>query len=364
MDVVRTVNSNQKTGIILVFFYLMVLLSCSERQGAPEVLYENGRATAVRFTADKAPDAYRIYLSGESQTPVLGSISSEGSFITFKPAVPFGPGNSYNIREGDSNVGLFKILPGPSGASPPELLAIYPARDTVPENLLKCYLQFSRPMQAVGRALDYIRVTRATDGLEVSVFLDMPAELWNEDHSQLTLWLDPGRIKKGLIPNETLGKPLQEGNTYLISVSQAWRAADGTQLKKEYVKKYIIGPPDEAKPNPERWQLVLPKAGTADSLVIHFEKAVDAFIAREAMGVYHDDNGYVSGEWEANRASEALFFTPANGWAPGSYTLVVDARLEDLAGNNIRRLFDTDLANQAPADESLVEIKKHFILDY
>ena len=35
-----------------------------------------------------------------------------------------------------------------------------------------------------------------------SIFLELENELWNPEHTQLTLWLDPGRIKRDLIPNQ------------------------------------------------------------------------------------------------------------------------------------------------------------------
>ena len=38
-----------------------------------------------------------------------------------------------------------------------------------------------------------------------------------------------------------------------------------------------------------------------------------------------------------------MAFHAAGGLAPEPYTLVVDSRIEDLAGNNLARLFDVDL---------------------
>ena len=40
-------------------------------------------------------------------------------------------------------------------------------------------------------------------------FLDLQPELWNAEGTVLTLWLDPGRIKRDLIPNKELGIPLK-----------------------------------------------------------------------------------------------------------------------------------------------------------
>ena len=35
-------------------------------------------------------------------------------------------------------------------------------------------------------------------------------------------------------------------------------------------------------------------------------------------------------------------FTPADSWNKGEYFIDVDVNLEDLAGNNLRRVFDVD----------------------
>lgn len=366
MDVGSISKGIKKTGILLVFFYLAMLFGCSEGQESPQpqLEFENGRAVSVHFEGKEGVDTYKIYISGESHTPVLGQFKNENSQITFIPAVHFTPSTLYTIKAGTDSIAGFEVKNGLPGAEAPELLAIYPERDTVPENLLKCYLQFSRPMQAVGRALDFIKVTRADNSEEVAVFLDMPAELWNKEHSQLTLWFDPGRIKSGLIPNETLGKPLEAGKRYKISISAEWRSEDGIPLKSEYQKTYYIAPPDRVKPNPINWQIVLPKAGTNNPLSIRFEAPVDTFIAREAMALYHDDNGFVSGKWEVAVPETMLRFTPDSSWEVGPYTFVTDTRMEDLAGNNINRLFDTNLKTEASESEPLAEIRRSFIIDY
>jgi hypothetical protein len=366
MDVSSILNEIQKTGILLVFFYLAILLGCGEGQGKsqPQLEFENGRAISVRFKGIDGIDSYKIYLSGETKTHVLGQFTKDGSEITFIPAVPFTAATSYTIRTGTDSIAGFEVLEQQSGAAAPELLSVYPERDTVPENLLKCYLRFSRPMQSVGRALDFIKVTRAGSGEEVSVFLDMPAELWNRDRTQLTLWFDPGRIKSGLIPNKNLGKPLEEGESYHILISGEWRSEDGIPLKEAYQKTYYVGPPDKVKPNPVNWQVMLPKAGTNDPLFIRFEAPVDTFIAREAMLVFHDDNGAVSGNWEVSIPETELKFTPETSWDEGPYTLVTDTRMEDLAGNNLNRLFDTNLKTEVPQNEALDEIRRNFIIGF
>jgi hypothetical protein len=50
-----------------------------------------------------------------------------------------------------------------------------------------------------------------------------------------------------------------------------------------------------------------------------------------------------------------LNFIPNKPWSPGQYNLQVEARLEDLAGNNLNRLFDRDVTNPqtTPSNQKL-----------
>ncbi|NIP93248.1 MAG: hypothetical protein GWO24_07240, partial [Akkermansiaceae bacterium] len=77
---------------------------------------------------------------------------------------------------------------------------VAPGADVLPFNLLKFYLHFSAPMTR-GRAYQHITL-RHHDGQPVAdPFLELPEELWNPEMTRLTILLDPGRIKRGLLPN-------------------------------------------------------------------------------------------------------------------------------------------------------------------
>jgi hypothetical protein len=51
----------------------------------------------------------------------------------------------------------------------------------------------------------------------------------------------------------------------------------------------------------------------------------------------------IDGRFEVNNNERELVFIPVAAWKPGENTLEAEARLEDLAGNNLNRLFDADL---------------------
>ncbi len=49
--------------------------------------------------------------------------------------------------------------------------------------------------------------------------LELGEELWNQDMTRLTLFIDPGRIKRGVKPLEELGPSLEEGKDYELIIS-------------------------------------------------------------------------------------------------------------------------------------------------
>jgi hypothetical protein len=56
----------------------------------------------------------------------------------------------------------------------------------------------------------------------------------------------------------------------------------------------------------------------------------------------------VAGRIEVTQQERRWAFVPERGWLPGGYTVAVDGRLEDLAGNTPLRVFDRDLRQQEP----------------
>jgi hypothetical protein len=47
--------------------------------------------------------------------------------------------------------------------------------------------------------------------------------LWNKEATALTHWLDPGRIKRDLQPNQRLGNPLVFGEHCTLVVDRRWK---------------------------------------------------------------------------------------------------------------------------------------------
>jgi hypothetical protein len=108
---------------------------------------------------------------------------------------------------------------------------VYPTADLVPENLLKFYVHFSAPMSR-GHIYDYLRLLKE-DGKQVELpFLEIDEELWDDTMTRLTIFIDPGRIKRGVLPLEDVGPALEAGKRYTLVIDRAWNDGAGKPLKE------------------------------------------------------------------------------------------------------------------------------------
>lgn len=344
------VNQNiLKIRYSLIFFYISLcsLSGCHEATNNLDIQMERkgGMVVSIRFAYPENSKDIAVYVQGEKETALLGSFDGVGEQQRFTPVVPFTSGQAYEIRKGGEVLSKF-IIPSSISEKQPEIIEIYPVQDTVPQNLLKIYVQFSRPMQNVGSALDYITVYNDTEKKEEQVFLPLETELWNREHDRLTLWLDPGSIKTDLLPNRKEGLPLATGNDYTLVFSDTWKTASGQSLHGGYSKKWHVTERDETKPDVENWTITPPSSGSTFALSIKFEEPLDYILARESLKILNDRGETLSGKWEVTSSAKSVRFTPTKSWSAGNYDILVDAKLEDWAGNNLNRLFDENLLNQ------------------
>lgn len=354
MDVNSIKDIWQKTKHILVFFCVVALFfSCTNSNKAitPILEYENGKVVRVLIESDKEPKEFRIYHLDNPNVSILGHFSVDEGYIVFTPALPFSKGKTFAIAHKDEQIAIFKV-DEVKAIKAPELDFIYPRNDTVPVNILKMYLVFSEPMQYVGNPLDFITVFDKTDNVRVYPFLDISAELWNKDHTRLTLWFDPGRIKTDLIPNKEKGLPLIKDHSYTITISPNWQSASGSALSQSYSKTiYVIGK-DVTSPDPQKWSISAPSKNTKEILRINFHEALDPILALESIKLFKDDNP-LSGKLGSPSTDNGIIFEPSHPWKAGDYRIEINPILEDFAGNNLRNLFDSDLRD-SPAIEGVV----------
>jgi hypothetical protein len=333
----------------LLFFVLVMAVACkTEQNDDVKIVWKDNKAFAIEIpkkwirdiNKDAIPKTVSIFLSGDKkQTVILGDYSNDKQFL-FQPFIPFTRGMNYEIWVHDKKVSEF-VIPFEKGDAP-KVITSYPQLDTVPENLLKIYIQFSHPMRE-GQSAKYIALVKnGTDTLH-DVFLDLQPELWNEDRTVMTAWLDPGRIKRDLQPNLKLGAPLHEKEKYKFIVLKNWTDAQGRPLQQDYNWAFITVPRNDQSPDPSQWKLTVPKALSKEALNISFNKTLDHFLLMETLHITDASGKTVAGDFEVMDKDRSCSFTPAEPWAAGKYNIVIESKLEDLSGNNINRPFDRDV---------------------
>tara|TARA_R110002073_G_scaffold128999_3_gene275090 strand:+ start:46635 stop:47723 length:1089 start_codon:yes stop_codon:yes gene_type:complete len=352
MDVISSNKIYQKKiKSFLVFFCVLFLFSCHKwSEPIAGLSYsENGSAISVVFSGK--PDAgYQIKLKGKGSS-IFGELAVKNGENIFTPIIPFSAGESYEIYKDDVLYLSFSV-PKLENQVRPKLISIYPAIDTVPENLLKMYFVFSKPMQQSQSFLDFITITNKETNKIENIFLPLENELWNTDHTELTLWLDPGRIKKDLIPNKELGIPVKKGNTYEITIPASLTDADGVALGKDYQKTIVVGERDAKSPSISKWELTIPQENTKEALGISFQESLDAMLSQETIQIVTDKNKIIDGGFMLSKKATSILFVPKVLWKKGAYKIVIESKLEDLAGNNLNRLFDTDLSKNEKVSTS------------
>jgi hypothetical protein len=286
------------------------------------------------------------------QPAMLGSYRVEKDVLRFEPRFPLVRGVSYRAvfhparlpgRADSPEKALEKILllPRPKPAAPAVVEHVYPSTDELPENQLKFYLHFSAPMSR-GEAYEHIHLLRSDGKADERAFLELPQELWDRDGKRFTLFLDPGRIKRGLKPREDLGPVLESGKRYTLVIDRQWKDAEGNPLKETYRKTFHVLSPEEKQPNPKTWKIEPPAAATTAPLVMTSPKPLDRALLHRLVWVADAKGRKVDGSIEVTRRETCWRFTPAAAWKAGRYQLVADTRLEDLAGNSIGRPFEVD----------------------
>ncbi len=155
--------------------------------------------------------------------------------------------------------------------------------------------------------------------------------------------LDPGRIKRGLGPHVGLGYPLEAGVPVVVSVDARFLDDGGAPLAKGMERRYAVGAALRQHVDPGHWRLHPPRAGSRERLRVGFDRPLDHALLGHCLEVVDATGRRVAGAGSIAVGDAEWGFAPRDPWPASVYRLRVDARLEDLAGNSLRRVFDRDL---------------------
>jgi hypothetical protein len=324
--------------------------------GAPAYVALTGLpASAVRaleqadLTQEQWASVLRVAVSNEAP-PILGDYVVRDGVVRFTPLFPFDQGRQYRVRFEPAQIpgggmdagGVTEATIGipPSTAVPSTAVArVYPSGDVVPENLLRMYIEFSAPM---GRksGVEYIALLDH-QGQEIpGAVLPLDYEFWSPDHKRFTVFFDPGRVKKGILPNLQMGRPLEVGRSVTLVIKREWPDENGLPLK-EFRRVLRVGPTDLDPLDTAAWRIHPPAAGSREGVVVVFPEPLDHGLLMRALGVTRDGKE-VEGTIGIDQGETRWTLTPMTPWRAGAYQLLALDILEDVAGNQIGRAFEVD----------------------
>ena len=359
----------------VVLAALLTLAACqraSEQPFAIKLVADSGKPAetyiemqgvdprALRADSDRAQlKVFAVRGDGTVQSDAMaGKYAQAGDTIRFTPAYPFDPGRTYEVRylADPSNTGSARqervTVPAPPAKPATFVAQVYPSGDVVPANQLRMYIEFSAPM-GQRPALEHVSLVDDKGRQVVDPFLPVDGELWNADHTRFTVFFDPGRQKRGILPNRELGESLIAGRKYTLRVSRDWLDGNGQPLRETFERRFTVGPPDRSPLDLASWKIAAPREGTREPLTVAFAESLDHGLLLRAIGVRRDGTP-LTGQVQVDAQETRWTMTPDAPWQPGRYELIALGILEDLAGNRIGRAFEIVGAGDKGEDDAAV----------
>lgn len=313
--------------------------------------------------------SFVIYVDSSQVLPVQGTYRLEANSVIFRPDFPFQAGVKYRVRidatligdnaigeriteEGHEYIEIRFALPLQSVPTTPEVVSIYPSGDELPANLLRFYIYFSTPMRR-GQAESLIHLLDEDGNTVPNAFMAFKQELWSPDQTRLTVLFDPGRIKRGVETNIELGAPLVSGASYQLVVDHSWTSAEGQELEQTHTKRFRVVEALRSAPDPARWELHAVHVGTQEYLTVQLDRPYDHALLQRLIRVKDQTGRWVDGRVSVDRHETRWRFQPSSAWSSGKHELVIDAILEDVAGNNLQGLLDRPVGTPLSEVESL-----------
>ena len=106
------------------------------------------------------------------------------------------------------------------------------------------------------------------------------------------------------------------------------------------------------------WRYHYPTVGSTDPLIVEFDRPLDHALLEHSLWVKDAEGVALGGRGSVGPCERSWRFEPESQWGEGQHQVMIDSRLEDLAGNSLMRVFDRDLmlSEDAPADARQVAI--------
>jgi hypothetical protein len=309
----------------------------------------------------------RVTVTDDAVDAIAGRYSVTDSAVIFRPRFGFDPGRTYKAaldlarlptpRQSAVVIAHVRIDAQASTGPAASVAAIYPSAAEWPENMLRFYIHFSGPMSR-GAGTKYVHLLDAQANEIPDAILAAYSDLWNPDTTRLTVFFDPGRVKRGVGPNVALGRAIVAGRRYAIQVDREWPDAAGRPLMSSFRREFMAAAAAYKALTARDWRIAAPAANAQNPLVVTFPAPLDRALLERAIAVRTADDKELAGEVKIGTDESSWTFTPSAPWRAGEYQLAVLTVLEDPAGNKIGRAFEvlpTD-PSESSSDPDLVRL--------
>lgn len=329
----------------------------------------------TRMETPQIKRLFRVYvgeqLPDDATTPAIaGKYKVDANLITFKPRFDPPPGivytalfelkEFYELISREKPVGIPdrvqrtfefpKLRPLTTKA----ISDIYPSGDTLPANLLRMYVYFEQPM-GLANPHEHVWLLDETGQQVNTPFVEITEGLWNAHRTRLTLFFHPGRVKRGVGPNMTMGTVLTPGSHYELSFDPNWKDALGRLIGNADNKTFVVSSADRKMITPDAWQIHAPAPGTTEAMQVSWPQPLDHALAKRMIRVVGPDKE-VSVIPTLYKEETQLKLIPSTPWESGTYFLEINPLLEDLAGNTPFHLFDTETSEESGLEKRIPEL--------
>ena len=314
----------------------------------PEAL--RARIPNGRLTQERGESWLRLFIvtsgAATEAEAMLGNYERREATLQFAPRYALVPGQRYRAvaewGRGETASAEYRV-PERAATASTRVVAIYPSAAELPANQLKFYLHFSQPMRQTRGIFEHLDLL-GPNGRAV----EDPwrrTELWNEDGTRLTLLIHPGRIKQGLVLGALLGPVLEPEQPYTLIVHGTLLDATGRPLAAAFTKKFRTRAAERTVPQRKDWRVSAPRVATSEPVALTFSRSMDRALLERLVSVKDDLGETVGGRVEIRSDETVWMLHPHRPWRDRNYIVVVDSRLEDLAGNSPARLFDAAVSD-------------------
>lgn len=299
----------------------------------------------------------RVKKSGATDAPpLLGEYSTEKNELLFQPRFALRPDLEYEVTvdqrliQSTRNVTVTFVSCQKPSATVGKVDHIYPTAAELPENVLKFYIHFSEPMSR-GDAYRHIHLFEGAREI-VEPFLELGEELWNESQTRFTLFVHPGRIKRGVKPREDQGPPLVDGHEYSLKIDRDWLTAARKPLGESFEKRFKVIAADESQLRPDLWKIFAPKSSGIGTVELEFNESLDYAMLQRVILVRNSVGQLLEGRVVVSQQERRWSFAPKEAWQRGSFQLEVATNLEDLCGNSIAKAFEVEMKTDAVGNDA------------